>query len=173
MDHKANRHSGQTWLHAQQHPVVAEVLQRAAGFLELPLQAILHQSEPLQVVRYGRRGHYACHTDTTEGYLHRRLTLLVFLNDDFKGGELAFPYAGRNISDLDWEELKIQCLPAQQCSSADGALVVVPKAGDAILWYNMEGDSEQRRLVRESMHSGCPVRKGTKWIANLWISAFS
>ena len=50
--------------------------------------------------------------------------------------------------------------------------IVMPKRGKAIMWYNHHidrghlGDLDQR-----SLHGGCNVDKGTKWISNHWMTA--
>ena len=53
-------------------------------------------------------------------------------------------------------------------------LVVPPKKGTAIMWYNnfIEPDSGLLGSVdRYSLHGGCDVIKGEKWIANNWLTA--
>ena len=48
-----------------------------------------------------------------------------------------------------------------------------PKKGRAILWYNhfLDPTTEWTGAVdRNSLHGGCAVHKGTKWIANNWIN---
>ena len=45
--------------------------------------------EPLRVARYGVDGHYAVHTDARDG--NRVLSSVLYLNDNFEGGELYFP----------------------------------------------------------------------------------
>ena len=49
-----------------------------------------------------------------------------------------------------------------------------PKKGRAVLWYNhfLDPVTEWTGAVdRNSLHGGCAVHKGTKWIANNWINA--
>ena len=53
-------------------------------------------------------------------------------------------------------------------------LVVTPKKGTAILWYNHEMDPNSGwlgRMDEYSIHGGCAVKRGIKWIANNWITA--
>ena len=48
-----------------------------------------------------------------------------------------------------------------------------PKKGRAVLWYNhfVDPTTEWTGAVdRNSLHGGCAVHKGTKWIANNWIN---
>jgi prolyl 4-hydroxylase len=67
---------------------------------------------------------------------------LIYLNDDFEGGETDFILANRTI---------------------------IPKKGKAILFYNVDINLT---LIPESVHVGRKVRNGTKWIANKWIRVF-
>ena len=56
----------------------------------------------------------------------------------------------------------------------DGNLVVKPKRGKAIMWYNHFVDEETGWLGERddyTLHGGCGVRSGVKWIANNWITA--
>ena len=53
-------------------------------------------------------------------------------------------------------------------------LVLPPKKGTAIMWYNNFIDPESGLLGsvdRYSLHGGCDVIKGEKWIANNWLTA--
>jgi len=58
------------------------------------------------------------------------------------------------------------------CHTAN--LVLAPKKGTAIMWYNNFIDSDSSLLGdldRYSIHGGCDVVKGEKWIANNWLTA--
>lgn len=46
---------------------------------------------PLELVRYPVNGQYRVHTDFGPATIRRVYTALVYLNDDFSGGETAFP----------------------------------------------------------------------------------
>ena len=53
-------------------------------------------------------------------------------------------------------------------------LAIKPKKGQAVLWYNHlrnETDGLMGELDLFSLHGGCDVVKGEKWIANMWIPA--
>lgn len=53
-------------------------------------------------------------------------------------------------------------------------LVIKPRALTAVMWYNHLVDEESGwlgELDERSLHGGCDVRKGEKWIANIWITA--
>jgi prolyl 4-hydroxylase len=72
---------------------------------------------------------------------HQRvLTFLLALNDDFEGGQTAFPQIG-----LRWK----------------------PRRGRALFFWNVEpgGAIDQRAL-----HAGRPVTRGEKWMLSQWIA---
>ena len=69
----------------------------------------------------------------------RVLTALIYLNDDFEGGETDFPR-------LDWR--------------FKGA------TGDALLFWNT---SPTGALEQNSLHAGLPPTSGEKWIYSKWV----
>lgn len=109
--------------------------------------------ELLQVAHYDEGGkfneHYdACVFDDKEycnkmnNYAgERRSTLLVYLNDDFVGGETEFMKLGIKIK---------------------------PERGKAIFFWNTYTDEN---LITNSIHRGCPVISGHKWICTKWTHA--
>lgn len=100
------------------------------------------QGEPLQILRYRPGGEYRAHYDALPGLDNQRvMTLLVWLNDGFLGGETAFP-------------------------AAKAAMRGAP--GDAILFVNAQADGGPDPA---SAHAGLPVREGEKWMASRWIRA--
>ncbi|XP_020602861.1 transmembrane prolyl 4-hydroxylase-like [Orbicella faveolata] len=192
------RFSEQTWL-TQEHEdgILQDIRLRIQAITKLP-DEIIYGSEYLQVVRYGVDGHYHAHLDS-ETHEHpdfpcchqvpnagtdnenkcklcRYVTFLYFLNEPPEGGETAFPMADNatfvkeNFGNLRSKE-DIYNL-SEFCHKAN--LVVRPKKGTAIMWYNhfMDPDSGWMGKMDEySIHGGCAVRKGIKWIANNWITA--
>ena len=49
-----------------------------------------------------------------------------------------------------------------------------PRKGTAIMWYNHLMDEESGwlgEMDEYSLHGGCDILKGEKWIANDWITA--
>ena len=100
----------------------------------------VEQGEPLQVLRYRPGGEYRPHFDAIPGFANQRaMTMLVWLNDDYEGGETHFPIPG----------LKLKGKP-----------------GDALLFHNTGADG---RRDPASGHSGLPVTAGEKLIASRWI----
>lgn len=109
-------------------------------------------AESLQVVRYQPGEEYTAHHDFVYPSLRHRYqptryaTLLLYLNDDFTGGQTNFPRAVNP-------------------TNRDG-ITITPKRGKAVLFYNMLPDGNVDDL---SQHQSLPVTKGEKWLANLWV----
>jgi prolyl 4-hydroxylase len=98
------------------------------------------QAESLLVLRYRPGQQYRPHLDAIAGRGNRRiLTVIVYLNDDYAGGETHFPKAG---------------------------LTVHGRRGDALMFRNVLADGRPDPL---SQHAGLPVTHGTKFIASRWI----
>lgn len=96
--------------------------------------------EPLQVLRYAPGQEYRPHFDAIGATDNQRvLTFLVYLNEDFEGGETHFLSTG---------------------------LCVKGSVGDGLLFRNADerGQPDQR-----SQHAGLPVTKGEKFLASRWI----
>ena len=96
--------------------------------------------EPLQILRYRPGQQYKPHYDGIAGEPNQRiLTMLVYLNDGFTGGETAFVRTG---------------------------LKVVGKPGDALLFRNADDRGNPDPIAE---HAGLPVTSGEKLIASRWI----
>lgn len=97
---------------------------------------------------------------------------MVYLTDDFKGGEKCFPFADNKTfsqKDLPDEYLK-KCNLAQSCDSCN--VVIKPKKGKAVLWYNHllnRHTGWMDALDVFSGHGDCRSQDGEKWVANIWI----
>lgn len=96
------------------------------------------QIEPLQCVRYKKNTYFEPHFDSNE-LLNRKYTLLIYLNDDFLGGETYFPELKKHIK---------------------------PKKGTALLFKNF---NSRKKNISYSLHAGLPVTKGIKYACNIWI----
>ena len=102
----------------------------------------VEQGEPLQVLRYAEAQEYRPHFDAHPGMDNPRiLTALVWLNEDFEGGETSFPDIG-----LD-------------CRG---------RTGDLLVFANTYGDERPDPRTR---HAGRPVTSGVKYLASRWIRA--
>lgn len=100
----------------------------------------VEQGEPLQVLRYRPGGEYKPHFDAIPGFANQRaMTILVWLNDDYEGGETHFPTPGLKLKG---------------------------RAGDALLFRNAGPDG---RRDPAAGHAGLPVTRGEKLIASRWI----
>ncbi|KAJ8602110.1 hypothetical protein CTAYLR_001601 [Chrysophaeum taylorii] len=104
-----------------------------------------HNAEELQVVHYSKSQEYAPHHDFgDDGTPEQRfLTLLLYIHVPDEGGATSFPKAFNGKG-----------------------LQVVPNRGDAVLFYNMLPDGNADDLA---LHAGMPVKKGEKWVCNLWV----
>lgn len=100
------------------------------------------QGEPLQVLRYRSGGEYKPHFDALPGLANQRiLTMIVWLNEAFEGGETRFMTTGARLKG---------------------------RTGDALLFRNALADG---RRDPASGHAGLPVTSGEKLIASRWIRA--
>lgn len=128
-----NRKSLSTWI---DEDIVSS---RISDLLKMPKE----NQESLQIVKYNKGGyflpHYDC-SDDSESIVHDRIiTVLIYLNDNFKGGETIF----QNL------DIKIK-----------------PKKGTAIIFWSKDNNNN---IFEESLHSGSKILKGQKIICNKWI----
>lgn len=84
-------------------------------------------------------------------------TVLVYLTDVEEGGETIFPYEGR---------FGLEHQATVDYKSCDVGFRYKPRAGDALLFYSMYPNNT---LDKHSLHGGCPVIKGTKYVATKWV----
>ena len=47
--------------------------------------------------------------------------------------------------------------------------LILPEKGSAIFWYDLKSDGFRDT---QTIHAGCPVLKGSKWILNKWIHLY-
>lgn len=78
-------------------------------------------------------------TDFQSQYDSSIISIYVFLNDNYKGGQLDFPLLLKTIQ---------------------------PKKGKAIVWRNLDS---KREFIMDSIHREVTVVEGTKWICRLSI----
>ncbi|XP_077981167.1 transmembrane prolyl 4-hydroxylase-like [Glandiceps talaboti] len=191
------RHSKQTWLQqkASNNPVLTALRERVIKLTRLP-RNVIENSEQLQVVYYDKGGHYHAHYDSEDvllgpnatcgqmGFkfnyhenmtyrLCRYMTILYYLNDVVEGGETAFPVADNDTFTA--ETLRAAGSKLYDLSSHcfDSNVVVKPEKGKAVLWYNHYVDEKtgwMGEMDNYTLHGGCDVHAGSKWIANNWIN---
>jgi predicted 2-oxoglutarate/Fe(II)-dependent dioxygenase YbiX len=75
-------------------------------------------------------------------------TLLFYLNTPEEGGETNFP---RWVNAETFKDLKVK-----------------PEVGKAVLFYSQLPDGNMDDF---SQHAALPVKKGEKWLINLWVSS--
>jgi prolyl 4-hydroxylase len=103
--------------------------------------AVVH-GEPLQVLRYGPSQEYRPHFDAVAGMDNPRvLTALVWLNEDYAGGETSF---------------------------VDLGIELRGRTGDLLMFANTSPAGVPDPRVR---HAGRPVTAGAKFLASRWIRA--
>lgn len=141
-------------------PIIEKIERRVALWTQIPMS---HQ-EDIQVLRYSAGQTYRAHYDSSydksgSGPKQRLATMLIYLSDVEEGGETAFPESSVWMDPAMGEK-------AGWSDCAKGHVAAKPKAGDAVLFYSyyMNGTMDPA-----SMHTGCPVIKGIKWAAPIWI----
>ncbi|MCF0064402.1 2OG-Fe(II) oxygenase [Dyadobacter chenwenxiniae] len=115
------------------YPVIRD---RTADMLKVRKSHI----EGLQCVRYASGQWFNPHLDTNDK-LRRRHTLLVYLNEDFSGGETYFPELMLKIS---------------------------PSTGKALHFMN---EDSRGNILPFSLHAGLPVQNGVKYACNIWVKS--
>ncbi|XP_062328776.1 prolyl 4-hydroxylase subunit alpha-3 isoform X1 [Osmerus eperlanus] len=143
------RISKSAWLKDTVHPIVKQLDQRISMLTGLNVQP--PHGEYLQVVNYGIGGHYEPHFDHATSASsplfklktgNRVATFMIYLSSVDAGGSTVFIHANFSVP-------------------------VVQNA--ALFWWNLhrngQGDGD-------TLHAGCPVLIGDKWVANKWIHEY-
>ena len=132
------RKSDTTWL-GREDPIIDKIVRRCIKNVDRPIE----NCERLQVLRYRPGGFYKPHQDVLDDIVNPRLyTFILALNDDYEGGETAFPNLGN--------EYKL-------------------KAGDALFFDTLDN---YELKTSKALHGGKPVKSGEKWICNLWVRKY-
>lgn len=98
------------------------------------------QAEPLLVLRYKPGQQYHRHFDALAGLDNQRIkTALVYLNEDYSGGETEFSRLGLKIKG---------------------------RSGDVLVFANTDSSGQPHPLAE---HAGLPVTSGTKYLGSRWI----
>ena len=129
------RKSETAWL-STEDPIVKRVVERCVSRIDRPIE----NCEELQVLRYNDGGYYNPHQDVFYRDKNKRLyTFIIALNDEYEGGETAFPVIN--------EKYKL-------------------KAGDALFFHTLDNYGLD---TSDALHGGEPVKSGEKWVCNLWV----
>jgi prolyl 4-hydroxylase len=120
---------------------IAEVTEMRVDAMEIP--TVLH---------YSKGQEFTPHFDITinpdspdykerlaKGDQQRVMTFLLYLNDDYEGGETEFPAVGER-----WKGRK----------------------GEGLFFWNVRPDGA---LDERTLHAGLPVTQGEKWLLSQWI----
>ena len=143
------RKGGVSWVGKGRDPVIDKLSRIASSITKLPIE----NQEILQVSKYTVGQMFTSHYDPCIPENHsdnfcdhenfyagaRIMTFLLYLNDDFTGGETDFP-----------------AIP----------FTVRPKRGKAILFWNTD---ENEILHDEALHRGKEVISGEKYIGTIWF----
>ncbi|XP_013100844.1 prolyl 4-hydroxylase subunit alpha-2-like [Stomoxys calcitrans] len=131
------------WLKFKEHRFLDKIAQRLEDITGLSIA----EGEDFQVVNYGIGGHYGPHHDfflKKESNMkgNRILTALFYINDVELGGATVFPL------------LRISAPPIK---------------GSLLVWHNYHKSMEPDY---RTLHAGCPVLQGSKWVCNEWFSTY-
>jgi prolyl 4-hydroxylase len=167
-------------------PTAKDMIERSFNLTGIAASA--GKVDGLQVVRYTPGQGYNTHPDyfapgdggdssefdflPFSGGSNRWATVFMYLNDVEEGGQTVFPrvpsildnvveppqYALDMFAPNTWEHRM-----TKECHSQ---LAVPPKLGTAALFYSIGPDGQ---IEPASHHGACPVLKGLKWGANIWI----
>lgn len=128
------RSSSSVVLRDRNHPILASLYTRCASLEGVRPQDI----EAIQCVRYKRGQKFKAHFDGGID-LPRLTTYLLYLNDDFTGGETYFPMLDHTV---------------------------VPTAGACLRFPSCDREG---RVLWQSEHGGLPIRDGVKYALNIWV----
>jgi prolyl 4-hydroxylase len=127
------------------NPVVDRFKQLTSAITGLPIK---HQESP-NFVKYKKGGFYKPHfdgfNDSESGQKsikesgQRMFSSILYLNDDFDGGETVFPKIDK---------------------------IIKPSPGKVHIWRNA---FEDLKLDQKSLHAGNPVESGVKYVIVIWV----
>jgi len=137
------RNSQTAWI-SKYNPIVIDIYKKICSNYNINIENV----EDMQVVKYEKGNYYKHHHDSFPFYEpdflsqggHRVLTVLIYLNDDFEGGE------------TDFKELNQSFKPVKN---------------SAIVFHPL--DKDNKKCHPKALHAGMPVKSGTKYICNIWI----
>lgn len=123
-------------------PNIFPELNKVSNYIEKITSLPIENHEDFSLVKYEKGGQYVPHIDTPCPFSKnaRFWSFLIYLNDNFKGGETEFDQINHKVT---------------------------PKKGSLVYWRNTDPSTEEALI--ESSHSGLPVTEGEKWILITWI----
>ncbi|CAG2115470.1 unnamed protein product, partial [Medioppia subpectinata] len=131
------------WLYDRSDRVLQTVSRRIGAITGLNTS----YAEPYNVVKYSVGGYYDYHYDSSNAYRESNgsqlmVTWINYLADVEAGGATVFPLLN---------------------------VTVLPEKSAALFWHNLYDSGDTDPLT---LHSGCPVLVGDKWIATKWIRTY-
>jgi len=137
------RRSQTAWM-PKENPIIKDLIQGICNKHNLKFE----NCEEMQIVKYEKDNYYKEHHDSFPFYEpdflsqggHRVLTTLIYLNEEFEGGETWFPHLN---------------------------LKVKPKRNTAVVFHPL--DKSNMCCHPKALHGGNPVKSGVKYICNIWI----
>jgi prolyl 4-hydroxylase len=141
-----NRTSSGTFFQLNETAFIARIDRRVSELMQVPII----NGEGLQILNYQKGGEYKPHFDyfppeKTGSKVHiarggqRIATLILYLNNVEEGGETIFPKINLNVT---------------------------PRQGSALYFAYTNSKNQVDPLT---LHGGCPVLSGEKWIATKWV----
>ncbi|MBS0386336.1 MAG: 2OG-Fe(II) oxygenase [Proteobacteria bacterium] len=127
------------------------VMQLARLRIAAAIGQSVSQLEPTNILHYDVGQEYKPHYDIIRpedlhdfeadlrAHGQRLVTVLVYLNEGYEGGETGFPRLERRFKG---------------------------KPGDALIFWNLSAAGD---LERDSLHAGLPVTRGEKWLLSQWV----
>ena len=119
------------------HEIVTTIFNKCSKIVKKPVNFF----ERVHIVKYKIGGYYNWHRDANKempGY-DRIYTIIIYLNDEYEGGETNFPLLNTSYK---------------------------LSKGDALFFHNYNTDLSYTCL---STHEACIVKSGEKHVANFWI----
>jgi prolyl 4-hydroxylase len=146
-------------------PLIKNIYHRVADFAGYHV----NQCELIQVVKYSPGGKFDPHYDLVKGSVTydgargegpRVWTCLVYLNDCMD-----------NPSDYEIAENEFDIVNTTRLKGGDTSFTTIgtdvkPRKGKLLMFKNIDDDG---KIIKQSMHKGCLVEEGNKWIFTIWI----
>jgi len=138
-----SRKSESTWI-PKDNIIVKDLIQKICDDNNYSFE----NSEDMQVVKYEKGDYFKPHFDSViemDPFFfvcgeNRALTMLIYLNDNFEGGETSFPNLNMEIK---------------------------PIKNTGVLFHSL--DINKKKTHPKALHGGSQVISGTKYVCNIWL----